>query len=433
MKIFIDFVTRSAAIFVAAMLLIGPAFGQSSVLVPQQEKLLNGLKVQMWPDKTSQKVEVKLRIHAGASFDPQGKEGQMKMLAEAIFPNSSSREYFADDLGGTLELITNYDYIQINASSRPDAFLTLLETLAGAVSNPSLDKETTAAVKAMVAALEAEAGKDPAYVADRGAAAKLFGSFPYGRPILGTQRSLEKIDFADLRFAYDRLFGADNATLAVSGNFDPALAYRAARRFFGSWLKSDKKVPSTFRQPEAPDAAPQMIDSPDPSRKEVRIAMRGFSRNDKDHFAAEVARSIIESRLRSRLGAERSTAAFVRLESHILPGALVVGFSNIMFQPVTGADGANKIEAAELTKKILSEEITDSEYSAALAVARSERARKDKVTDWLDGDTYRILSVKADTEAQTRVAIADVKRVMAKLAGAPMAIIIVTGPNAEAK
>src|SRR5215213_8788857 len=92
-------------------------------------------------------VKVSIRVHAGAAFDPQGKEGLMRLLSENIFPSAASRSYFADDLGGNLEIITNYDYIQINASARSGEFVTLIQTLAQAVSNPTIDKETTAALK----------------------------------------------------------------------------------------------------------------------------------------------------------------------------------------------------------------------------------------------------------------------------------------------
>ena len=55
---------------------------------PKQEKLLNGLKVLMWNDPAADKVSVKIRIHSGSAFDPQGKEGVMSCLAENIFPTS---------------------------------------------------------------------------------------------------------------------------------------------------------------------------------------------------------------------------------------------------------------------------------------------------------------------------------------------------------
>ena len=60
------------------------AFSQSPS--PREEKLLNGLKLIMFDAPASDKVTLKVRIHAGSAFDPQGKEGLMKLLAANIFP-----------------------------------------------------------------------------------------------------------------------------------------------------------------------------------------------------------------------------------------------------------------------------------------------------------------------------------------------------------
>ena len=42
----------------------------------------------MWSDARSDKVTVKIRVHAGSAFDPQGKEGAMQLLADnrAVLP-----------------------------------------------------------------------------------------------------------------------------------------------------------------------------------------------------------------------------------------------------------------------------------------------------------------------------------------------------------
>ena len=107
--------------------------------------------------------------------------------------------------------------------------LRLLESISAAISANSLDKETTTIVKTALIAKVKELEKDPAYVADRAVAKRLFGTFPYGRPQFGSLDSLQKIDYADLRAARDRLVTADNATLTVQGAIDPELAFRGIR------------------------------------------------------------------------------------------------------------------------------------------------------------------------------------------------------------
>src|SRR5688500_8201912 len=65
---------------------------------PRQETLLNDLNFLIWNTPNAEKVTVKLRIHKGAAFDQQGKEGTMALLANMLFPNQASREFFEEDL-----------------------------------------------------------------------------------------------------------------------------------------------------------------------------------------------------------------------------------------------------------------------------------------------------------------------------------------------
>ena len=56
----------------------------------------------MWNDNKADKVSLKVRVHAGSAFDPQGKEGQMKLLAAHLFPTEKAKEFFVEDVGGNL-------------------------------------------------------------------------------------------------------------------------------------------------------------------------------------------------------------------------------------------------------------------------------------------------------------------------------------------
>jgi zinc protease len=278
----------------------------------------------------------------------------------------------------------------------------MLETIATAVANPGIDKETTAKLRAALLARISGVESDPAYVADRAVAGRLFGTFPYGRPVLGTTASLQKIEYADLLDARQRFLTADNATVAISGNFDRALALKALRRYFGGWLKSDRKVPSTFRQPEEPLAAILEVPSPTAAAAEVRYAFRGVSRDDKDLAASLVFTQIIETRLKNRLPSGQFSNVFVRNEPHTLPGVIVVGYSTSARTDVKKEDLYGPI------RKSLSDPISDAEITAARSAVLSSSSVSDPVTLWLDADTYQIANIAADT-AGPGVSFADVR------------------------
>lgn len=351
------------------------------------------------------------------------------MLADSLFPTSEVREFYRDDLAGSLDVITNYDYIQINATASNDQFLTLLESLSAAITNPTIDKESTAPMKALELGKIASSMKDAAYVADTAAASRLFGTFPYGRPRLGTAESVQKIDFADLIDLKQRFLTADNATVAISGNIDGNLAYRAATRYLGGWLKSDKRVPSTFRQPDAPKAGMPIFDSPVPNTSEFRFAVRGTARGEKDYYASAVLARILDRRLKQAEGGK----AFVRYEANVLPGSLLFGISDWYLGKIK-RDG-DKIDLPMTdgyVKKIFEVAVKPEEFDTAkreLAISLAQAPGSDL---WLDTETYKLVSAAADAEAAQAVSLADAQRVLERLQKEPVAQVLVFSEAAAA-
>lgn len=383
------------------------AFAQSA---PRQERLLNGLKVLMFANPSADKVTVTVRIHSGASFDPQGKEGVMATLADSFFPTEASQTFFKEDLDGDLSVTTTYDYIEVKASSKPEDFLTLLESVSTAVSTPTIDKETTPKLVAKRLELIKKLESDGAYIADRAAATQLFGTFPYGRAIQGTEESVSKLGFADVLDAKQRFLGADNATVAISGKFDPTLGFRAARRYLGSWLKSDKIPPSTFKQPDAPDTKLATVTTTADTQTQNRFAFRGVARNEKDFAASEVLTAILLERLQQNADSKGSVAN----GAHILPGSIVLGI-----------DGPVGETPQNLPTLLLSKEITDAEFTAGRAKAAASRSQISSEQKWLDADTYKLPSVTADQKTFDAVTLADVKALAQRLAKNPVVAVTV--------
>ncbi len=83
------------------------AFAQTSE--PHRDQLLNGLRILLWSRPGDQNVLLKLRIHSGAAFDMAGKAGTMALLGDALFPDAATHEYFTEEMGGRLNVETNYD------------------------------------------------------------------------------------------------------------------------------------------------------------------------------------------------------------------------------------------------------------------------------------------------------------------------------------
>ena len=391
------------------------AWAQTVTAVPREKTLLNGLKLLMFDAPTSDKVTLKVRLHAGSAFDPQGKEGLMRLLAANIFPEPTAKEFFSEQLGGSLEVISNYDFIQVNATSKPESMLNMLETVAGAIANIDIDKAVTARLKADQIKRIAELSRDPVYVVDQAASSRLLGTFPYGRPEDGTTASIEQIDFADLLAAKQRFLTADNSTVVMSGKFDNDLAFRAVRRYFGAWLKADKLVPSTFKQPDPPPSALLVVESPLPERFEARFITRGTSRSSNDLAAYRIAAKVVEKRLKSFA---EGSSVLVESSDHVLPGTFTVRLSGPKDAPVP------KIEANEFVMRALSGPITNVEFQTARQSVMADLEKQDIFDRWLDVDTFKAEIPSKVAARASNVSLTDVQDVMARLQKQPFAAVV---------
>ncbi len=377
---------------------------------PRQEKLLNGLKLLVWNEPTAAKVTVKLRIHSGAAFDTLNKEGTMALLADVLFPDESMKEFFSEDLGGSLSIKSNYDYLQIDATGNSDQVLTILETLAAAVTKPQINKETTAKVRAARLERIKELEKNPAYIADLAVAKRLFGDFPYGKSAEGTSESLAKIDFADLILARQRFLTADNATLAVSGNVKTDYVFKAVRQLFGGWEKADRKIPATFAEPNAPDSKFYLIKTEINNASELRFALRAAARKDPDFYAAQILSAVLQNRLRRKEGDK----ALIEQNSYLLPGLITLKFSDFSAGSlkIAGEDVSLPENFLNYVQDLLSIDVAAEEFQTAKAEILRKFNDQDAMNLWLDMNSFGLSPVKTEIQAAQNAALSDVQKVL---------------------
>lgn len=406
-------------IFVTA----GIANSQTSKLqTPRKEKLLNGLDVLIWNNSGPEKVSVKLRVHRGAAFDPQGKEGTMSMLGNILFPNNASREFFEQDLGGSLDITTNYDFIQINITAAPDKILDALQTLSNAIANPQIDKETADLIKQAQVEKIRQLENDPAYVADKAVSERLFGDFPYGRPELGTVESLNNIDFVDIRFAKTKFMTPDSATLTISGDVKSDLVYRAVRRYFGGWVKADSDIPATFRLPDPPEKTLRILEAKQQNTSELRFAFRGVARNSKDFFAAEIIKILLAKRIQTQ---ERGKVS-VFFDPHLLAGPVVISINdwNIGLIKRDGNKIALPANMDENVPRYFSEPISPAEFNSAKTEILKRFTEENLSNNWLDVYTFKLPSFAADFENARKVTLENVQAVAEKFKKEPVASVL---------
>ncbi|MGH9944266.1 MAG: M16 family metallopeptidase, partial [Pyrinomonadaceae bacterium] len=429
---------RYARTFTVFSLLLATAAGgfaaQGNAQQPQREQLLNGLPILLWSRPGEQKVLLKLRINSGAAFDLANKEGMTLLLADALFPDPTTRQYVTEELGGRLDVRTTYDAIDIALGGRVADFERLVEVLRNAVVNMRLaEAEIAAQREGRVKGAKESAGQ-PARVADGAAAARLFGPHPYARLLDGTAESLSHVERADLMLARDRFINPNNATLVVIGGIERSRALRALRQYLGVWRKSDAQVPASFRRPETQPAKTLLLDQPGSDRAEVRLALKGVSRSDRDQAPASLLAVVAGNRWQTALEVPQS-AASARHDAHSLSGLLLLS-ANV---PST-ATAATISKAQGILKDLAASPVSAAELERAkrslldgIAKRRAADADVFLADQWLDAATYGLPTNHDEAQVIDAISTADLQRVAARLFTNQPVVSVVVGDAAQLK
>src|SRR5678815_4990019 len=298
--------------------------GQTPAPQPEREQLLNGLRLLFWLKPGHPEVILKLRINSGAAFDLSGKSGQTALLGDLLFPDPATIDYFTDEMGGKLNVNVTYDSTTITMVGKADQLEHMVEVLRNALIATQFTPELVTKMRDARIKLLRDTSIVPAEVADRAIAARLYGDFPYGRPAAGSPEAVARVDRADMMQARDRFLNSNNATLAVIGGVTKQRAMKTVRQLLGPWRKSEEIVPTTFRQPPAPDTRTLIVNVPGPG-VEVRLATRGVSRSDPDFHTALVLAKVAQYRWQAMSPELAKQPDFVRTDAYVLPGALVMG------------------------------------------------------------------------------------------------------------
>lgn len=397
--------------------------------VAEREQLLNGLRVVLLPRPGSPDILIKLRIHSGAAFDLVGKSGQMALLGDILFPDKATIEYFTEEMDGRLDVVVNYDSLTITMEGKASELERILDVLKNALVSTQLTPDVVTRIREARVKIIRDTAISPAVVADRAVAARLFGDFPYGRPVNGTAEDVTRVDRADLMLSRDRFLNSNNATLTLVGGVTKPRALRALRQLLGPWRKSEQVVPSTFRQPTAPDPKALVI-SGIGDAAELRLAVRGVSRSDPDYYAASVLAKLAQHRWETLMPDLAKRPTFARSESHFLPGMFLMGTSVLPQSIPDAITSAKKVMEGLATAAVTPAEM-DRARSEVLTELSSLLSKPDALSDsWLDQDTYRLSEAQpSPISIVNSLTPADLQRLAARLLNGASATVVLGDPQ----
>lgn len=382
---------------------------------PEREQMLNGLRLLIWHKPGDADVFLSLRIHSGAAFDVEGKAGEMAILGDILFPDPTTREYFTDEMAGRLDVDTDYDSITITMKGRAAQFERIVEILRTGLVTTQITPENVARIREGRIKIAKETAIAPDVLADRAIAARLFGDFPYGRPASGSAESLGRVDRADLLLARERFLNANNATLVIMGGVQRSRAIRAVRQLLGPWRKSEQIVPTTFRQATAPDPRPLVINAASDQSSEIRLAVRGLARSDRDVNAATLLGMVALQRWEKLSPENARRPLFVRHEAHMLPGMFVMGAAVDTLLVAKALTQAREVIQSLMLVPATVDELARAKAELNAQITKDLTRQEGIARVWLDADTFGVLPNATEAPLIDAITPADLQRVAGRL------------------
>lgn len=256
----------SVAVAFLALLLTGawlPAQGQALEKVVSVEgiteyRLANGLRVLLFPDKSSPRVTVNITYFVGSRHEGYGETGMAHLLEHMVFkgtPRHANIPKLLQERGAQFNGTTSYDrtnyFETLPASDDNLDFALRLE--ADRMVNSFIKREDLASEMTVVRN-EFERGENsPMSILSQRIWAAAFEWHNYGKTTIGNRSDIERVPIENLQAFYRRFYQPDNALLVVAGAFDEAKALEMIGKHFGPIPKPSRKLEMTYTEEPAQD------------------------------------------------------------------------------------------------------------------------------------------------------------------------------------
>jgi len=217
------------------------ADGAVGVRLPAFERftLPNGTQVVLMEKHDTPLVSLSARIPGGSLGDPEGKEGTASLFADLIQKGAGQRDaaQFAEaveSVGGALSVGAGVESIDLSASFMAKDVGLMLELVSDALERPRLAADEFAKVRSLaVQSISAAKDSDPRGLIGEYGDAWLLHGHPYGRPVDGSESSLDGITLDDVKRFYAAHVGGDRLIVSVVGDFKTADMKRKLEAAFG--------------------------------------------------------------------------------------------------------------------------------------------------------------------------------------------------------
>lgn len=275
--------------------------------VVKRTVLAGGLRVVTEHVPASRSATVGLWVGVGSRDEQPAVAGAAHYLEHLLFKGTAKRSATQiaeeiDAVGGEFNAFTSKEhtcyYAQVLDADLPLALDLVTDVVFGARCDPS-DVDTERRVVLEEIAMRDD---DPEDLLHENFVGAVMGAHPLGRPVLGTEASIEGMAATALRRFYRTRYTQPRMVLAVAGNVEHSQVLRLVRKALGARpTGADTPVPPRAGRARLNGGGKLVLHTDDTEQAHVMLGMRALSRHDPRRYTLSVLNAALGGGMSSRL------------------------------------------------------------------------------------------------------------------------------------
>ncbi|HPN36900.1 MAG TPA: pitrilysin family protein [Melioribacteraceae bacterium] len=275
--------------------------------LPEKFSLSNGIEVTLIEKHQVPLVNINIVVNVGAVYEDENNAGIFDFTADLLDEGAAGKNalQIADEidyLGATINTYSGYHESGIYINTPLSKLEQTLQISSEILLKPDFPESEFKRLKNERLGTMMQFFDEPRRIASVGFNKLLWGfNHPYGRPLIGLEKSVKNFDRNSVKMIYDKYFKSNNAQIIVAGDIKKKELKDILEKYFAGWEKG-KFSESRVAIPEVnKKTIINIIDKPGSAQSVIFIGTIGVKRNTPDYTAISVMNTILGGSFTSRL------------------------------------------------------------------------------------------------------------------------------------
>lgn len=265
--------------------------------IAEREILDNGITLLHSGKTVLPIVTVAVAIKAGSVAEPPEKSGLANLTADLLNEGTKGRssKQISDAIefvGGSLSTSGGSDYITVSLSVLKKDIELGFDLLSDVILNPAFSDDEIKRRKTSIKNSIIQQKEEPDVIASKAFYEAVFGKHPYGRPVEGTEETLDRITREDISSFYKEHYLPNNTIVTVVGDISKTELNSLLKRYLMIWQKKDNGellLPTT----EFKDKPKVIKIQKTLTQANIILGHLGIKRDNPDYYAVYVMNYIL--------------------------------------------------------------------------------------------------------------------------------------------